>query len=97
MKTVTLSIGSVQDTVLPEGKTFSGFKFTLAAPGADPASVVTTETSVSFSDAAPGTYLASVAAVDQDGNVLGAESTVEVVVPEDPKFPQPLALTASVA
>lgn len=96
-KTVTLTIGNTQKTPLPAGKTFQGFKFSLVASDGTESGMTTTETSVDFADAAPGTYTASVAAVDQDGAPLGAVATVEVVVPEDPSFLLPVTLTAAVA
>ena len=97
-KTVTLTLAGIVETALPEGKTFAGFKFTLGVKDAadPPAEVQTQETTVSFTDATPGTYVASVTAIDADGNPLGPVQSIEVVVPDTPSFPQPAGLTASV-
>lgn len=103
-KTVTLTLNSNQTAKvdLPAGKTFAGFKFSLVSTsGGDPATEITMETSVAFSDAAADTYKASIVPVDQDGNPLGAEVSIEVIVSEDvpTQFDQPLdgSLSATVS
>lgn len=98
-KTVTLTLAGTLETALPAGKTFAGFKFSLGVKDAadPPAEVQTQETTVQFSDAAPGTYVATVAAVDQDGAPLGPVQSIEVVVPDTPSFPAPTGLSATVA
>lgn len=95
MKTVILSLGEVRQDPSPSGKPFAGFRFSFAGLDSQP----TTETSVEFTEVEPGTYTASVQAIDVDGNPMGSLVSVEVTVEADPPpvtFPQALGLTVQV-
>jgi hypothetical protein len=81
MASIELMI-TTTETVLPAGRTFAGYRFTLTAPSGNSAQQTTTETKVVFSDAAPGTYTAMVEALDTEGVVIGGVTTISVVVPE---------------
>lgn len=98
-KSITLALaltGAKPD--LPAGRAFGGFRFTIVTPGVDPTSTTTSETTVTFSDAPPGIYTASVEPVDANGDALEAAVVVEVTVPEDvppAQFPSVAGATLS--
>lgn len=97
-KTITLNL-TTQDRPLPSGATFAGFKFRLTAASGASAEQITSETVVSFGDATPGTYTASVEAVDQTGQALGDPIVIRVDVAADPvplTYPAPVGLSAIV-
>lgn len=104
-KTVTLTIAQTTQSVLPSGRTFAGFKFTLATaivatPPVAPAEVTTTALSADFTDAAPGDYVGSVCAVDSAGLALSPVITINLTVPPDaapPPPPPPAEFTAPTA
>jgi hypothetical protein len=102
-KTITLRITATETRPMPADRPgdFAGFRYRLTAPsGASADSETTTETFWMFGDAAPGVYVASVAAVDASGNVLADPVTVEVFVGDGPAlrtFLAPLGLAYEVA
>jgi hypothetical protein len=69
-------------TPLPAGVTFGGFKFILTAPSGNSSNSGVVQTLTwTFQNAAPGTYTASVEAVDTTGAVIGTPVTIQVPVP----------------
>lgn len=99
-RTIILNI-STEPKALPAGKTFQGFKFTLTAPSGNGADQVTQETTVSFPDALPGTYSATVVAIDQGNEPLGTPVKVQVVVTDEgggsEVYPSPVGLSYTLA
>lgn len=97
MSTVTVTLTTV-DTPLPSAVSFSGFVYTLTA--ADNTTTKSTVVSVltnAFENVAPGTYTASVVAVDTNNNPIGNPVSVAVSVPTPATYPAPVALTAVVS
>jgi hypothetical protein len=99
MKNVTLSITATEQRPMPPDteRAFAGFRFRLtAASGASAASDITQETVWTFGGAKAGVYQASVVPVDQAGEPLMAEVSIEVVVTDAPAartYPAPLGLS----
>lgn len=99
MATVQVVIASTSDTALPQGSTFTSYKYSIL--DVNNAVVQTTSnvaSSVSFDNVAAGSYTATVIAVDQNGANLGtAVSTAFTVAGAPATFAAPATVTVTVS
>ena len=98
MSTVEIVIVSTTETNLPAGDTFSGYAFQILNGSEIVQSGAANALNFTFpNDVPPGSYVASVVAVNQTGAAMSTPVTASFTVAAPAQFPAPATITVSVS